>query len=356
MPIVESKTRRMILKQPVGVCAMITPWNFPMAMLTRKVGAALAAGCTSVIKPSEETPLSALALCQLVDDLEFPPGVINVISCSRDNTVMAGTTLCSSSIVKKISFTGSTKVGKWLLEKSAATVKKVSMELGGNAPFIVFNSADIKLAAGKAVQSRFRNTGQTCVCAERIFVQEGVYDEFITEFQRAVKTLKVGNPLNSDTSIGTLINASALSKVESHVSDAISKGGRIVAGGNRIEADSLFYEPTIIVDCTEDMKCMQEETFGPVAAVIKFKTEEEAMLLSNTQNSGLAGYFFSNDHSQIWRISEQLEVGMVGVNETALSNEMIPFGGIKESGLGTEGSIYGINEYLDLKLVCIGSL
>ncbi|XP_057302631.1 succinate-semialdehyde dehydrogenase, mitochondrial-like [Hydractinia symbiolongicarpus] len=356
LPNAEANTRKIILKQPVGVCGMITPWNFPLAMITRKVGAAMAAGCTSVIKPSEETPLSALAFCQLVEDLDVPPGVVNVITCSRDNTVMAGTALCTSPLIKKITFTGSTKVGKWLLEKSAPTVKKVSMELGGNAPFIVFNSADAKLAASKAVVSRFRNSGQTCICAERIFVQEGIYDEFMSEFTKAVSKLKIGDPLEKDTTLSTLINQGALEKVLHHIKDAEQHGGKIVLGGKLSDRGGLFFEPTIIGDCNDEMQCVKEETFGPVAPVIKFKTEQEILALANTENSGLAGYFFSTDYQQIWRVAEELEVGMVGVNEVAISNEMIPFGGIKESGLGREGSIYGISDYLELKYVCLGGL
>ena len=336
---------------------MITPWNFPLAMITRKVGAALAAGCTSVIKPSEETPLSALAFAQLVDEVQVPEGVVNVITCSRSNAESAGLLLCTSPLIKKISFTGSTKVGKWLLEKSASTVKNVSLELGGNAPFIVFESADIKLAADRAVKSRFRNAGQTCICAERILVQESVYERFLDEFKKLTMALRVRDPMSSECDISALINEQALAKVEEHVNDALLKGGKIVCGGKRLSANgSLFYEPTIISNCSTVMKCIAEETFGPVAPVIKFTSEEEALNLANSRNSGLSGYIFTSNNSQMWRVAERLEVGMVGVNESAITNEMVPFGGLKESGLGREGSSHGVDEYLELKLVCMGGL
>ncbi|XP_047130624.1 succinate-semialdehyde dehydrogenase, mitochondrial isoform X1 [Hydra vulgaris] len=357
LPNIEPHLRRFVLKQPVGVCGMITPWNFPLAMITRKVAPALAAGCTTVIKPSEETPLSALAFAQLVDEVQVPQGVVNVITCSRNNTELAGLLLCTSPLVRNISFTGSTKVGKWLLEKSASTVKKVSLELGGNAPFIVFDSADIKLAADRAVKARFRNAGQTCICAERILVQENVYESFIDEFKKITMALRVRDPMSSECDISSLINEQALAKVEDHVNDALLNGGKIVCGGKKLSSNGpLFYEPTIIRDCTTNMKCIAEETFGPVAPVIKFKTEEEALLLANSRNSGLSGYIFTNNTSQSWRVAERLEVGMVGVNESAITNEMVPFGGIKESGLGREGSSHGIEEYIELKLVCIGAL
>lgn len=356
LPNVENNVRRLILKQPVGVCGMITPWNFPLAMITRKWGAAMAAGCTSVLKPSEETPLVALAFCKLVEDLKLPEGLLNVVPCSRENTEAVGTVLCQSPTIRKISFTGSTATAKWLLEKCASTVKRVSMENGGNAPFIVFNSADPKLAASKAVLSRFRNTGQTCICAERIFVQGGIYERFMEEFAKLVLTLKVGDPLDSSTTSSALINHKALDKIESHVQDAKTKGAEVVCGGKLAQAESLFYEPTILTNCSSEMKCIQEETFGPIASVVRFNTEDEILALANTQNSGLAGYFFSQDFSQIWRVAEELDVGMVGVNEANISDAINPFGGIKESGIGREGSIYAIDEYLEFKAVTIGGL
>jgi len=356
LPNIEANIRRLILKQPVGVCAMITPWNFPLGMITRKVGAAIAAGCTTILKPSEETPLTALAFSKLVDDLSLPKGVFNVVTCSKDNNQMIGTLFCEHPDIRKISFTGSTKVGKWLLEKSANTVKRVSLENGGNAPFIVFNSADVKLAAAKAVGSRFRNSGQTCICAEMILVQNDIHDEFVEEFKKATLKLKIGDPLHHDTTMSSLINQSGLDKVLDHVNDAKEKGGKIICGGEPFIENSLFYKPTIISNCDLTMSCVQEETFGPVAPVIKFKTEQEAVDIANNASAGLGGYFFSNDLSQIWRVVENLEVGMVGVNENAISNEIIPFGGVREAGLGREGSIYGINEYLELKLVCLGGI
>ena len=356
MPNIENNVRRFILKQPVGVCGMITPWNFPLAMITRKWGAAMAAGCTSILKPSEETPLVALAFCKLLEDLKLPEGLLNVVPCSRENTEAVGTILCQSPTIRKISFTGSTATAKWLLEKCASTVKRVSMENGGNAPFIIFNSADPKLAASKAVLSRFRNTGQTCICAERIFVQKGIYERFMEEFAKLVLALKVGDPLDSSTTSSALINHKALDKIDSHVQDAKTKGAEVVCGGKLAQAESLFYEPTILTNCSSEMKCIQEETFGPIASVVRFSTEDELLTLANTQNSGLAGYFFSQDFSQIWRVAEELDVGMVGVNEANISDAVNPFGGIKESGIGREGSIYAIDEYLELKTVTIGGL
>ena len=344
LPISESSIRRLILRQPVGVCGLITPWNSPLAMLTRKLGAVLAAGCSAVLKPSEETPLTALAFGKLIEDAEIPSGLVNIITCSRDNAELAGRVLCQNKIINKISFTGSSNVGKLLMEKSAPTMKRVSMELGGNAPLIVFDSADAKLAAISAMKCKFRNSGQACICAERIFVQNGIYDEFMEEFKKAVNTLKAGDPFDMTTTLSCVINDKALQKVQDHVSDAISHDASIICGGKLAEEGTLKFLPTIIANCHTGMKCIQEEIFGPIAPVFRFHTEEEVIALANTHNSGLAGYFFSNDFRQIWRISEKLEVGMVGVNEAALPHETIPHGGIKESGIGREGSIYGINE------------
>lgn len=356
LPIIQSNNRQLILKQPIGVCGFITPWNFPLAMITRKVGAAVAAGCSAVLKPSEETPLTALAFGQLLEDINSPAGLVNIITCSRDNASLAGSLLCHSNTIKKISFTGSTHVGRWLLEQSAPTVKKLSMELGGNAPFIVFNSADAKLAASNAVKSRFRNTGQTCICAERIFVQDEIYDEFLSEFKQVVCKLVPGDPLDMKTVFSCVINDKGLHKVVEHVADAVKHGATVVHGGKLHKEGSLMFEPTILADCTLDMKCIQEETFGPVAAIMRFNTEEEVLSLANTDASGLGGYFFSNDYKQIWRMSEKLEVGMVGVNDVAISHEMMPFGGVKLSGIGREGSVYGIDEYIEMKHVTMGGL
>ena len=356
LPNVEPNIRRLVLRQPVGVSAMITPWNFPLAMITRKVGAALAAGCTAIVKPSEETPLSALAIGQLMNELDLPDGVVNFVTCSRETTPAAGNLLCTSGLVQKLSFTGSTKTGKWLLGRCADSVKRTSMELGGNAPCIVFDSADVELAAAKAIASRFRNSGQTCICVERIYVQEGVYEEFMKHFVAGVEQLTVGNPMHDTTNIGPLINESGIQKVEAHVEDAIKKGAHVLCGGARLEEGSLFYKPTVLTNCSRVMHCVEQETFGPVAPVIKFKSEEDVLRLANTRESGLAGYFFSNDYKQIWRVAEQLQVGMVGVNETGISSTMIPFGGVKESGIGREGSRYGIDEYTELKFVCLGNV
>lgn len=354
LPNAESHIRRLVIKQPVGVCGMITPWNFPIGMITRKVAPALAAGCTAVLKPSEETPLSALAFCKIAEEVGIPNGLLNVVTASRDNTVAIGTALCESSTIRKITFTGSTNVGKWLYEKSSGTMKRLSMELGGNAPFIVFNSADAKLAARKAVQSRFRNTGQTCVCAERIFVQEEIYDEFLKELEACVRELKVGDPLDESTTSSALINQRAFDKVQDFINDAKDKGATIAMGGQPVKENSLFFEPTIITDAKVDMKCFSDEIFGPVIPLMKFKSESVGVLLANAQSSGLAGYIMSKDLGQIWRVAEQLEVGMVGINDQAISCDIIPFGGIKESGLGREGSVHGLDDYTEFKYLHMG--
>ncbi|ELK05804.1 succinate-semialdehyde dehydrogenase, mitochondrial [Pteropus alecto] len=349
--------RALVLKQPVGVAAVITPWNFPSAMITRKVGAALAAGCTVVVKPAEDTPFSALALAELANQAGIPPGVYNVIPCSQRKAKDVGEALCTHPLVSKISFTGSTATGKILLHHAANSVKRVSMELGGHAPFIVFDSANVDQAVAGAMASKFRNSGQTCVCSNRFLVQRSIHDSFVKKFAEAIKTnLHVGNGFEERTTQGPLINEKAVEKVEKHVSDALSKGATVVTGGKRHQLGKNFFEPTLLSNVTQNMLCSHEETFGPLAPVIKFDTEEEAVAMANAADVGLAGYFYSQDPAQIWRVAEQLEVGMVGVNEGLISSVECPFGGMKQSGLGREGSKYGIDEYLELKYVCFGGL
>ncbi|KAF7657001.1 hypothetical protein LDENG_00033380 [Lucifuga dentata] len=341
----------LLLKQPVGVASIITPWNFPSAMITRKVGAALAAGCTVVVKPAEDTPLSALALAEA----GIPPGVFNVVPCSRERTPSVGEILCTDPLVAKISFTGSTATGKVLLKLAADTVKKASMELGGHAPFIVFDSADLDKAVGGAMASKFRNSGQTCVCSNRFLAQSGIYDRFVEKLGRAMDAeLRVGHGSEPDTTQGPLINSRAAEKVMHQISDAMSQGAKVLRGGKRL--DGSFMEPTLLADVTTDMLCTQEETFGPLLPVIRFNTEEEALAIANASHVGLAGYFYSQDVSQIWRVTEVLEVGMVAVNESLFSTVEASFGGVKQSGMGREGSKYGIEEYLDVKYMCFGGL
>ncbi|XP_047453890.1 succinate-semialdehyde dehydrogenase, mitochondrial [Mugil cephalus] len=345
----------LLLKQPVGVASIITPWNFPSAMITRKVGAALAAGCTVVVKPAEDTPLSALALAELAEQAGIPAGVFNVVPCSRDKTPSVGEVLCTDPLVAKISFTGSTATGKLLLKMAADTVKKASMELGGHAPFIVFDSADVDKAVGGAMASKFRNSGQTCVCSNRFLVQTGIYDRFMDKLGRAMDAeLRLGHGSDPETTQGPLINSRAAEKVVQQVSDAVSRGAKLLRGGGRLEGS--FMEPTLLADVTTDMICTKEETFGPLLPVIRFTTEEEALSVANASNVGLAGYFYSQDVSQIWRVAEELEVGLVGVNEGLLSTSEACFGGVKQSGLGREGSKYGIDEYLEVKYMCFGGL
>ncbi|KAF6292378.1 aldehyde dehydrogenase 5 family member A1 [Rhinolophus ferrumequinum] len=349
--------RALVLKQPLGVAVVITPWNFPSAMITRKVGAALAAGCTVVVKPAEDTPFSALALAELANQAGIPPGVYNVIPCSQKKAKDVGEALCTDPLVSKISFTGSTATGKILLHHAANSVKRVSMELGGHAPFIVFDSANVDQAVAGAMASKFRNSGQTCVCSNRFLVQKGIHDSFVKKFAEAIKTnLHVGDGFEERTTQGPLINEKAVEKVEKHVSDALSKGATVVTGGKRHQLGKNFFEPTLLSNVTQDMLCSHEETFGPLAPVIKFDSEEEAVAIANATDVGLAGYFYSQDPAQIWRVAEQLEVGMVGVNEGLISSVECPFGGVKQSGLGREGSKYGIDEYLELKYVCFGGL
>lgn len=355
VPAAAKDRRILLLKQPVGVASIITPWNFPSAMITRKVGAALAAGCTVVVKPAEDTPLSALALAELASQAGIPAGVFNVVPCSREKTPSVGEVLCTDPLVRKVSFTGSTATGKILLKHAADTVKRVSMELGGHAPFVVFDSADVDQAVAGAMGSKFRNSGQTCVCSNRFLVQSGIHDRFVAQLGRAMDAeLRVGHGSDPNTTQGPLINVRAAEKVEHQVRDAVALGAKVLRGGRRL--DGSFMEPTLLADVTTDMLCTREETFGPLLPVIRFSTEEEALAIANASEVGLAGYFYSQDVGQIWRVAESLEVGMVGVNEGLLSTPEASFGGVKQSGLGREGSKYGVDEYLDVKYMCFGGL
>ncbi|ORY87810.1 NAD-dependent aldehyde dehydrogenase [Protomyces lactucae-debilis] len=348
--------RVLTIKQPLGVVGLITPWNFPHAMYARKVAAAIAAGCTVVLKPGGETPFTALAVAELGQRAGVPKGVFNVVTCLA-NTPDVGKELTTNPIVKKISFTGSTGVGKILMKQAADTVKKVSFELGGNAPFIVFEDADLDKAVAAAVACKFRGTGQTCICANRFFIHESLYDIFIERFSAEVAKFKVGAGLKEGSTHGPLIHSRAVDKVESLLQDAVSKGGKIVIGGKRLtELGNNFFAPTIIKDCTTDMAFAQEEIFGPIAAIYKFSSEAEVLRLANDTNVGLAGYFFSQDVGRIFRVAEELEVGMIGANTGIISDAALPFGGIKESGLGREGSKYGLDEYLKIKAVTLGGL
>ncbi len=354
IPAPTADKRLVVLKQPVGVTAAITPWNFPIAMITRKVAPALAAGCTTVVKPAEATPLSALALAELALRAGIPAGVLNIVTTARPAIV--GGELTASPIVRKLSFTGSTAVGKRLMAQCADTVKRVSLELGGNAPFIVFDDADIDMAVRGALASKYRNAGQTCVCANRLLVQDGIYDAFAAKLAEAVAAMKVEDGLEAGSQIGPLINAAALSKVEALVADAVTKGARVLTGGARHTKGGNFYAPTVLTEVTPAMAVAQEEIFGPVAPLFRFKTEDEAVRLANDTRYGLASYFYARDISRVWRVAEQLEYGMIGINEGIISNEVSPFGGIKESGIGREGSRYGIDEYLQTKYLCYGNL
>ena len=354
IPTPANDRRILVIKQPIGVVASITPWNFPIAMITRKCAPALAAGCPVVIKPAAETPLSALAIAELADQAGIPKGIINVIVGTNSSEI--GLALTDSKIVRKLSFTGSTAVGKILTRNCADTMKKVSMELGGNAPFIVFDDADLDAAVAGAMISKFRNTGQTCVCTNRFLVQEGIYEEFVKRLADAVKTLNVGNGMDEGVNQGPLISLKALEKVKDHLSDAVDRGAVIVAGGKPHQNGGTMFEPTVVSNVDSSMKIASEETFGPLAPIFKFSTEQEAIDMANDTEFGLASYFFTNDINRIWRVSEALEYGMVGVNEGVISNEVAPFGGIKESGLGREGSHYGIDDFLELKYICMGGL
>ncbi|MBK9783334.1 MAG: NAD-dependent succinate-semialdehyde dehydrogenase [Betaproteobacteria bacterium] len=341
--------RLLVIKQPIGVCAAITPWNFPLAMITRKVAPALAAGCPVVVKPAEQTPLTALALAVLAEQAGFPAGVFNVVT---GNPVEIGGELTANPIVRKLSFTGSTAVGRLLMAQCAPTVKKVLLELGGNAPFIVFNDADVNAAVDGALIAKYRNTGQTCVCANRFLVQSGIYEEFAARLAERTAGMKVGAGTEAGVVLGPLINAAGLAKVESHVADAVGKGARVLCGGARHALGGNFFQPTVLADVTTEMKVAREETFGPVAPLFRFETEAEAIALANDTEFGLAAYFFSRDIGRCWRVGEALEYGMVGINTGLISNEVAPFGGIKQSGIGREGSKYGIEDYLEIKYLC----
>jgi len=342
--------RILTLKQPVGVCALITPWNFPLAMIARKAGAALAAGCTLVTKPAQDTPLTALALAVLAEQAGFPPGVFNVVT---GEPAPIGGELTANPGVRKLSFTGSTQVGRLLMRQCADTVKKLSLELGGNAPFIVFDDADLGAAVAGAMQSKYRNTGQTCVCANRILVQDGIYDAFAECLAARVGDLRVGPGTEAGVEQGPLINPEAVAKVEAHIADALDKGARLLAGGARHALGGTFCQPTVLAGVTPDMRIAREETFGPVAPLFRFDTEEAAVAMANDTEYGLAAYFYSRDLGRVWRASEALEYGMVGVNSGIISTAVAPFGGVKQSGLGREGSRYGIEEYLEIKYLCL---
>ena len=345
--------RIVVLKQPVGVVASITPWNFPAAMITRKCAPALAAGCPVVIKPASMTPYSALALAELAERAGIPAGIVNVITGSAREI---GGEITSNPTVRKLSFTGSTEIGKKLMEQCAGTVKKISLELGGNAPFIVFDDADIDAAVQGAMASKFRNTGQTCVCANRIYVQDGIYDEFAKKLAETAKAMNVGNGLTGETQQGPLIEMAGLEKVEEHVTDATEKGAKVITGGERHELGGTYYQPTVLTNMTSDMKIAHEETFGPVAPLFRFKTEEEVIEMANDTEYGLAAYFYTKDLGRSWRVAEAIESGIVAVNEGIFSTEVAPFGGMKESGIGREGSKYGIDEFLEVKYVCLGGI
>ena len=354
LPPFDNNRRLMVIRQPIGVCAAITPWNFPLAMITRKVAPALAAGCPVVIKPAELTPLTALAAAELAIRAGIPAGVLNLLTADSANSIAAGKVFCSSDTVRHISFTGSTEVGRILMAQSAPTVKKLSLELGGNAPFIVFDDADIDSAVEGAMASKYRNAGQTCVCANRIYVQDGVYDQFVEKFSAKVKALKVGNGFEEGVLQGPLIEDAAVEKVQRHVEDAVAKGGKVVVGGKKLQGQ--FFQPTVIADATGDMLCAREETFGPLAPVFRFKTEQEAIAAANNTEFGLASYFYSRDVGRIFRVGEALEYGMVGINAGIIATEHVPFGGVKQSGLGREGSRHGMDEYLEMKYLCLGDI
>ncbi|MCU1728612.1 NAD-dependent succinate-semialdehyde dehydrogenase [Pseudomonas sp. 7P_10.2_Bac1] len=353
IPSHKADARIVVVKEAIGVVAAITPWNFPLAMVTRKVGPALAAGCTMILKPSEETPLSAFALAVLAEQAGIPAGVFNIVS---GDAVAIGGALQASSVVRKLSFTGSTRTGKLLMRQAADTLKKVSLELGGNAPFIVFDDADLDAAVKGAMASKFRNTGQTCVCVNRFFIQDSVYEAFTSKLAEAVAAMRVGDALQGDTEQGPLINAAALAKVEAHVGDAVEKGATLLCGGRRHALGGTFFEPTVLTEAHNDMLIAQEETFGPVAACFRFTDEAQVLALANDTPFGLSAYFYSRDIGRVWRMAEGLEAGMVGINEGIISTEVAPFGGIKESGLGREGSKYGLDDYLEIKYLLMGGL
>lgn len=354
LPQFDNNRRLMVIRQPIGVCAAITPWNFPLAMITRKVAPALAAGCPVVIKPAELTPLTALAAAELALRAGIPAGVLNVLTADSANSIAVGKVFCASDVVRHISFTGSTEVGRILMAQSAPSIKKLALELGGNAPFIVFDDADVDSAVEGAMASKYRNAGQTCVCANRIYVQDGVYDEFVEKFAAKVKGLKVGNGFEDGVVQGPLIEDAAVEKVQRHVADAVAKGGKLLAGGHKLEGQ--FFEPTVVSEATADMLCAREETFGPFAPVFRFKNDQEAIDAANNTEFGLASYFYSRDIGRIYRVAEALEYGMVGINAGVIATEHVPFGGVKQSGLGREGSRHGMDEYLEMKYLCLGDI
>ncbi|MFO1333544.1 MAG: NAD-dependent succinate-semialdehyde dehydrogenase [Piscinibacter sp.] len=354
IPTTDGNKRYLVIKQAMGVCAAITPWNFPIAMITRKVAPALAAGCPVVIKPAEQTPLSALAVAELAQRAGMPAGVLNIITADGPNSIAVGKVLCASDIVRHLSFTGSTEVGRILAAQCAPTIKKLSLELGGNAPFIVFDDADLDSAVEGAMVSKYRNAGQTCVCANRLYVQDKVYDAFVAKLADKAKGIKVGNGFEAGVNQGPLIDDQAIGKVERHVADAVSKGATVVVGGSKI--GERFYTPTVLANVTGDMLCAKEETFGPVAPVFRFKTEAEAIAMANDTEFGLASYFYSRDVGRIFRVGEALEYGMVGINTGLISTAEVPFGGVKQSGLGREGSHHGIDDYVEIKYLCLGDI
>ncbi len=352
IPAQQPQQRILVLKEPVGVCAAITPWNFPAAMITRKAGAALAAGCTMVVKPAPQTPFSALALAVLAERAQLPAGVLNIVTGPAQTI---GDELLDNPLVRKLSFTGSTRTGQYLMQRCAGTLKRLSLELGGNAPFIVFDDADLDAAVAGTLASKYRNSGQTCVCANRFLIQEGIYEAFAARLTQAVRgQLKVGNGLDPGVTQGPLINAAALHKVEAHVADAVAQGANILTGGQRHPLGGTFYQPTVLSDVTPEMRIAREETFGPVAPLFRFRTDTEAVALANATEFGLAAYFYSRDLNRVFRMAEALQYGMVGINTGLISTAVAPFGGIKASGFGREGSKYGIEDYLDIKYLCIG--
>jgi succinate-semialdehyde dehydrogenase / glutarate-semialdehyde dehydrogenase len=354
IPATDPSKRYLVIKQAIGVCAAITPWNFPIAMITRKVAPALAAGCPVIIKPAEQTPLSALAVAELAQRAGMPAGVLNIVTADAARSIEVGKLLCESDVVRHLSFTGSTEVGRILMRQSAPTIKKLSLELGGNAPFIVFDDADIDSAVEGAMVSKYRNAGQTCVCANRLYVQDGVYDAFVQKLAERTRAIKVGNGFESGVTQGPLIDEQALAKVEQHVADATAKGAQVLTGGKRI--GTRFFEPTVLAGATSEMLCAREETFGPVAPVFRFRTEEEAVAMANDTEFGLASYFYSRDVGRIFRVGEALEYGMVGINTGLISTAEVPFGGVKQSGLGREGSHHGIDDYVEIKYLCLGDI
>jgi succinate-semialdehyde dehydrogenase/glutarate-semialdehyde dehydrogenase len=345
--------RIVVIKQPIGVCAAITPWNFPNGMITRKAGPALAAGCAMVLKPASQTPLSALALAELALRAGVPPGVFNVVTGAAQ---AIGTELCHNDLVRKITFTGSTEVGAWLSREAAGTIKKLSLELGGNAPFIVFEDADIDAAVEGVLMSKYRNSGQTCVCANRIYVQDSIYDDFAARLVAKVAELKLGNGTEPGVTQGPLIDENAVRKIEQHIADALAKGGKLAIGGKRHALGGSFFEPSVVLEANSDMLVATEETFAPLAPLFRFGSEEEVVAMANATQFGLAGYFYSRDLGRVWRVAEELEVGMVGINTGMIANEMAPFGGVKHSGMGREGSHYGMDDFLDIKYLCMGGI